>query len=106
MDIEAHIKESVLDQDHLADILTGYETCAAEIRARVVALLESGVVELYTYRPGSGETAALAKHLAVAAANEPANWAWHPTSGNGQNYFLGPVKLADGRLAYGIDSRD
>lgn len=106
MGIEAHIKKCVLEQCHLADILIGHENSAAEIRARVVALLETGVVKLYTYNSEPDRIVTLAQPIAVAAAIDPANWVWRSHSGSGENYFLAPVKLADGRLAYGLDYRD
>lgn len=102
MNVEEHIRECILDQDHLADIVIGYESHVAAIQARVVELLDLGLVELYTYSTEQNGPVVLSKSNALAIARELQNWAWLSPSRQPQQYFLCPVKLADGRLAYGI----
>lgn len=101
MSFENRIREAVLDQDHLADLLSGNEGIAQELRSRVVELLLQGRVELYTYAKGGQAVEVLSREDAVAVASEPKSWSWHTEAGTEQLYFLSPVKLESGGLAYG-----
>ena len=92
MDIENHIKAGVLEQDHLADILIGKEDCANEIRSRVLALLDQGLVDLYTYEKGS--IVVFGKPQALSIASKPESWSWQSMSGKMQLYFLSPAQLS------------
>jgi hypothetical protein len=101
VELERHIRGCVLDQDHLADLLIGYESQAAAIQARVASLINAGLVELYTYLP-SGEARVLPRNDAVAIVECPSSWAWQSPADEAQLYFLNPVRLPDGSLAYRV----
>ncbi|WP_316674940.1 hypothetical protein [uncultured Tolumonas sp.] len=102
MDIEEIIKFGVLDQDHLADLLIGHESLANEIHCRVLELLEHGLVELYTYSNEHQYPIVLEKIQAISVAKNPDSWHWQSLSGSSQYYFLAPVRLSNGSLAYGL----
>jgi hypothetical protein len=99
MELEDHIRGSVLDQDHLADLLVGFESQAALIQARVASLIEQGLVELYTYPPEGG-IVMLSREDALGVVDRIASWTWQ-SHADARNYFLSPVRLAGGALAYG-----
>jgi hypothetical protein len=101
MEIEEIVRSGVLDQDHLADLLLGHECMANEIRSRIVELIEQGKIELYTYENGGNAAITLEKAQALSIAKVPEHWSWRSASGKEQFYFLGPVKLSNGSLAYG-----
>mgnify|MGYP001281100804 CR=1 FL=1 len=100
MNIEERIRASVLDQDHLADLLRGNEASAHAIMVRVIELLRDGRIELYTYASGGG-VEVLDFNVALEIAANPKCWSWRSEHDEEQLYFLSPVYLENGSLAYG-----
>ncbi len=102
MEIEEIIKIGVLDQDHLADLLIGHESLYNEIHYRVLELLEHSLVELYTYSNEHQYPIVLEKTQAISIVKNPDSWHWQSVLGSTQYYFLAPVRLSNGSLAYGL----
>lgn len=99
MEIENLIKESVLDQDHLADLLKGNEKHIAEIMNRVQELIRIEAIEIYTYE--DDKIIVISKHKAEEVVSKKVNWSWKQPNETEENYFLSPIKRPDGSLVYG-----
>lgn len=100
MNIENHIKSSLLDQSHLADLLVGEKGQDQKIKNRVYELVDLGLIEVYTYQ--GEEILTLPKMEAISIINHNENWLWVSKSEGKKLYFISPITNDSGELKYGI----
>ena len=101
MDIEEQIKLSVLDEDHLADVLLGNEEHKEEIKKRVMELIENDLAEVYKYVDDS--IVVLTKNDSLDVLSNLDNWWWSNQELGKVDYFLCKVKDENGRYVYVFD---
>ena len=67
--IEEIIKRNVLDQSHLADLLTeanaNNESLKLELQKKIIELVSQGMVEVYTYKEGKEKIHSLSRDEAI-----------------------------------------